>query len=233
MNSRRNFFKLASLTGGAIAAGAVSRVALATLPEAVSRSTPATMPPLQPASGRPYNPVVTLNGWTLPWRMNVGQMRQIEFVADEEGDWSLHCHKSHHTMNAMSHDIPPLIGVDQASLAQKITRLVPDYMAIGEHGMGDMTEMKMPLPENTLPMMMGDGPFGSLEMGGMFSVLKVRKNQKPGDYSDPGWYKHPKGTVAYEYQGPALPAANAPDTPASAGKSVEVQARKPGGHGGH
>jgi FtsP/CotA-like multicopper oxidase with cupredoxin domain len=36
----------------------------------------------------------------------VGQMRQIEFVADEEGDWAFHCHKSHHTMNAMGHDIP-------------------------------------------------------------------------------------------------------------------------------
>ena len=31
----------------------------------------------------------------------VGQMRQIEFFADEEGDWAFHCHKSLHTMNAM------------------------------------------------------------------------------------------------------------------------------------
>ena len=464
MNSRRNFFKLASLTGGAIAATAMSRVTLAALPEAVSQTTPATMPPLQPASGRPYNPVVTLNGWTLPWRMNagvkefhlvaepvlremapgmtarlwgyngqspgptievvegdrvrifvtnrlpeptsvhwhgqrlpngmdgvsgltqpsipvgktfvyefearrpgtfmyhphademtqmamgmmgfwvthpkgkhpliseverdfcfllasydiepgsstpkimtmtdfnlwtwnsrvfpgidtlnvrqhdrvrirvgnltmtnhpihlhgheflvtgtdggptpkstrwlevttdiaVGQMRQIEFVADEPGDWAMHCHKSHHTMNAMGHDIPALIGVDQASLAEKITNLIPDYMAMGENGMADMAHMKMPLPENTLPMMTGDGPFGSLEMGGMFSVLKVRKNQTPGDYSDPGWYQHPKGTVAYEYQGPPPPATQAPATQATpAGKSVEVQVRKPHGHGGH
>jgi len=26
----------------------------------------------------------------------VGQMRQIDFLADEEGDWAFHCHKSHH-----------------------------------------------------------------------------------------------------------------------------------------
>ena len=32
----------------------------------------------------------------------VGATRDIEFVADEPGDWALHCHKSHHTMNAMS-----------------------------------------------------------------------------------------------------------------------------------
>jgi hypothetical protein len=36
-------------------------------------------------------------------------------------------------------------------------------------------------------------------MGGMFSVVKVRKEQKRGDYSDPGWYQHPPGTVAYEF----------------------------------
>ena len=56
--------------------------------------------------------------------------------------------------------------------------------------MADMAEMEMPLPDNTVPMMTGQGPFGSVEMGGMFSVVKVRKDQKPGDYKDPGWYKH-------------------------------------------
>jgi hypothetical protein len=42
-------------------------------------------------------------------------------------------------------------------------------------------------------------------MGGMFSIVKVRRNQKPGDYRDPGWYKHPPGSVAYEYSGPLPP----------------------------
>jgi len=36
----------------------------------------------------------------------VGQMRQIEFIADEPGDWAVHCHKSHHTMGPMGHDVP-------------------------------------------------------------------------------------------------------------------------------
>ena len=48
----------------------------------------------------------------------VGQMRQIEFVADEEGDWAFHCHKSHHTMNAMGHDVPTMIGVDHRGLVK-------------------------------------------------------------------------------------------------------------------
>jgi FtsP/CotA-like multicopper oxidase with cupredoxin domain len=135
----------------------------------------------------------------------VGQMRQLDFIADEEGDWAVHCHKSHHTMNAMGHDVPTMIGVEQADLARKISDLVPGYMEMGSHGMDEMSTMRMPLPANTLPMMMGEGPFGALGMGGMFSVVKVRRNQKRGDYTDPGWFKHPPGTVAYEYKGEVPP----------------------------
>ena len=467
MTSRRRFLQAAGMAGGALAASAVSRVALAGLPEAVSQDSPRTMPPLHPPTGRPYNPVVTLNGWTLPWRMNrgvkefhlvaepvvrelapglkahlwgyngqspgptievvegdrvrifvtnrlpehtsihwhgqrlpngmdgvaglnqpaipsgrtyvyefearrpgtfmyhphademtqmamgmmgfwvthprgghpligevdrdfvfilnaydidpgsytpkimtmldfnlwswnsrvfpgidslnvrrndrvrirignltmtnhpihlhgheftvtgtdggpvpknarwpevttdvaVGQMRQIEFLADEEGDWAFHCHKSHHTMNAMGHDVPTMIGVDHSGLARRITKLIPDYMVMGERGMADMTEMEMPLPDNSIPMMTGRGPFGSVEMGGMFSVLKVRRGQKPGDYSDPGWYRQPPGTRAYEFAGalgeperefsagrPAMPGMR------SGGEEIEVRVRKPAGH---
>ena len=470
MTSRRDFFKAAGIAGGAVSAATVGRFALAGLPEPVIQSKPDTMPPLVPNTGRPYNPVVTLNGWTLPWRMNqgvkefhlvaepvvremapgfkahlwgyngqspgptievvegdrvrifvtnklpehtsvhwhgqrlpngmdgvsgltqrsikpgqtfvyefvarrpgsfmyhphademtqmamgmmglwithpkekhplidevnrdfcfllnafdidpgsytpktmtmldfnlwswnsrifpgidslnvrlndkvrirvgnltmtnhpihlhghefmvtgtdggpipqtarwpevttdvaVGQMRQIEFIADEEGDWSFHCHKSHHTMNAMGHNVPTMIGVDHRDIGKKINNLIPDYMVMGERGMADMSEMEMPIPDNTAPMMTGEGPFGSVEMGGMFSVLKVRKDQKPGDYKNPGWYKHPAGTVAQPYKGvvakPArsnsaggqsMPRAQKPS------KDFEVQIRKPSAHGEH
>ena len=71
-------------------------------------------------------------------------------------------------------------------------------MAMGTKGMAEMAEMSMPLPANTLPMMTGQGPFGNIEMGGMFTVVKVREGLEAGDYRDPGWYKHPPGTVAYE-----------------------------------
>jgi len=133
--------------------------------------------------------------------MAIGQMRAIEFDAVYPGDWAFHCHKSHHTMNAMGHDVPTLIGVDHRGLVQKINRLVPGYMLMGERGMADMGEMEMELPENTLPMMTGQGPFGPLEMGGMFTVVKVRDDVKPGNYADPGWYQHPTGTVAREWNG--------------------------------
>ena len=95
------------------------------------------------------------------------------------------------------------------------------------------------LPENTLPMMTGQGPYGAVEMGGMFSVLKVRRNQKPGDYRDPGWYKQPKGTQAYEWtrqvaQAPRATAPGGGSMPAN-GKGVqqELTVRKPGKHAGH
>jgi hypothetical protein len=169
----------------------------------------------------------------------VGQMRQVEFVADEEGDWAFHCHKSHHTMNAMGHDVPTMIGVDHRDVVGKITNLIPDYMVMGERGMADMAEMQMPLPDNTAPMMTGQGPFGALEMGGMFTLLKVRREQKPGDYSKPEWFKHPSGTVAYEFQG-VLPDAARAGTPGAGSmparavpkKDVEVRIRKPAGHEG-
>ncbi|QOT81049.1 multicopper oxidase family protein [Cupriavidus basilensis] len=131
----------------------------------------------------------------------VGQMRAIEFIADNPGDWAFHCHKSHHTMNAMGHQLPTMIGVKQKDLAKRMNALVPDYMAMGEAGMADMGGMEMPLPDNTLPMMTGQGPFGPIEMGGMFTVLKVRAGLGRNDYRDPGWYRHPKGTVAFEYAG--------------------------------
>jgi FtsP/CotA-like multicopper oxidase with cupredoxin domain len=189
----------------------------------------------------------TDGGWTRPesrWPevttdVAVGQMRAIEFDATELGDWAFHCHKSHHTMNAMGHDVPTMIGADHRGIARKINRLVPDYMVMGERGMADMGEMEMPLPDNTLPMMSGQGPFGGIEMGGMFTMVKVRKEQKPGNYKDPGWYKHSAGTFAYEWKGETPPpirsgsAGGQSMPPASQSASIEMTVSKPSGHDGH
>jgi hypothetical protein len=163
----------------------------------------------------------------------VGQMRQLEFIADEPGDWAMHCHKSHHTMGAMGHDVPTMIGVDHRGLVQKIQRIIPDYMVMGERGMADMGEMEMELPENTFPMMTGTGPYGPIEMGGMFTTLKVRADQKRGDYSDPGDYRQPAGTQAYEYTGPVAAAPQPPGTNANAAAVPAGQVRKPPGHAHH
>ena len=123
-----------------------------------------------------------------------GSTRDIEFVADAAGDWALHCHKTHHTMNQMAHDVPNLTGVDQSGVDEKVKGLLPGYMAMGQNGMGDMMEMGH--PKNTLPMMTGEGQFGSIDMGGMFTVVKVREGIT--SYADPGPYKNPPGTVAHK-----------------------------------
>ena len=131
--------------------------------------------------------------------VGVGQIRDIEFIA-EPGDWAFHCHMAHHTMNAMGHEIPNTLGVDQSGIDKEIQKMLPGFMAMGEHGMAEHqvhTDMgHHPGPRNTLAMMTGKGPYGNIEMGGMFTTVKVRDNLAKGDYSDPGWYDSPPGTVA-------------------------------------
>jgi FtsP/CotA-like multicopper oxidase with cupredoxin domain len=165
----------------------------------------------------------------------VGQMRAVEFVANNPGDWAFHCHKSHHTMNAMGHEIPTMIGVNQRDLVKKIHDLVPEYMAMGETGMAEMSEMsasmKMELPENTLPMMTGTGQFGPIDMGGMFTTVKVREGLGRKDYKDPGPYKNPAGTVAREVENDLPPIQRSTEKVPESG--VEMKVRKPVDHSHH
>ncbi len=80
----------------------------------------------------------------------VGSTRALEFVADNPGDWPMHCHMTHHMMNQMGHDVPNMVGVDTAGLDKRVDPLLPDYMSMGETGMGDMSGM--PVPSNSIPM---------------------------------------------------------------------------------
>jgi manganese oxidase len=124
----------------------------------------------------------------------VGQTRAVEFVADNPGDWAMHCHMTHHTMNQMGHNAPNLIGVRPGDLAKRVSALLPGYMTMGESGMGDMGEMGMPVPRNSIPMLGAPGKHDYIDMGGMFTILKVRENLT--NYDDPGWYENPPGTLA-------------------------------------
>jgi FtsP/CotA-like multicopper oxidase with cupredoxin domain len=125
----------------------------------------------------------------------VGSTRVIEFVPDEPGDWAMHCHMTHHVMMQMGHGLPPMVGADTKKLDQRMKRVLPGYMSMGTRGMGGMGEMKMPIPPNSLPMRGAPGPFGYIDMGGMFTLLKVRENPETADPN--GWYEHPEGTVAH------------------------------------
>jgi len=128
----------------------------------------------------------------------IGQSRTIEFVADEPGDWAMHCHMTHHVMNQMGDKFPNMIGVKAAEVDAQVRRLLPDYMTMGHDGMAEhgihLDTGHMKVPENSIPMRGGPGPFDYITMGGLLTVLKVR--EELDDDRAPGWYQHPKGTVA-------------------------------------
>jgi len=124
----------------------------------------------------------------------VGQTRTVEFIADNPGDWAMHCHMTHHAMNQMGHKAPNLIGVRPGKLDKRVSTLLPGYMTMGESGMADMGEMGMPVPRNSIPMVGAQGKHDYIDMGGLFTIVKVRENLT--SYDDPGWYENPPGTLA-------------------------------------
>jgi hypothetical protein len=124
----------------------------------------------------------------------VGAVRVVEFTPTLAGDWAMHCHMTHHTMLQMGHGFPNMLGADTGTLDRRMSRVMSEYMTMGTGGMGNMGDMQMPMPPNSAPMRGGPGPFGTIDMGGMFTVIKVREH--PDDTDPNGWYDNPKGTVA-------------------------------------
>ena len=72
-------------------------------------------------------------------------------------------------------------------LDDQVRQLLPEYMTMGQTGMGEMGEMGMRVPRNSIPMVGGPGPFSYIDMGGMFTIVKVREGIT--SYEDPGWYE--------------------------------------------
>jgi FtsP/CotA-like multicopper oxidase with cupredoxin domain len=139
--------------------------------------------------------VVATDGGTVPASARVpettvivpvGTVRVVEFTARAAGDWPLHCHMTHHAMNQMGHAAANLVGADPAGVDAKLSRVVPGYMTMGQAGMHEMSTMRMPQPANAISMLGGKGPHGVIDMGGMFTTVKVRDHLVPGQ--DPGWY---------------------------------------------
>jgi hypothetical protein len=158
----------------------------------------------------------------------VGAVRVFEFVADNPGDWALHCHMTHHVMTQMGHGLPNLIGSDPGRFDEALSRHVPEFDRLGAEPMEDGASSgaappALPgghggaaggganaddaddptIPRNSLPMMGGPGPHGIITMGGMFTILKVR-DELPAEGADPGWYAPPDGTQAAPATDPEL-----------------------------
>jgi hypothetical protein len=103
---------------------------------------------------------------------------------------------THHVMNQMGHSVANVIGADMSGVDAKLGRVVPGYMTMGTGGMAEMSTMRMPMPKNSISMVGAKGRHGMIDMGGMFTVIKVR-DKLAGD-ADPGWYEAPKGETASE-----------------------------------
>jgi manganese oxidase len=118
-----------------------------------------------------YFKVTATDGGTIPvsaqWPettvlVPVGSTRDIELVADAPGDWAMHCHMTHHVMNQMGHGIPNMTGVKHKPLDKAVRPLLPGYMTMGQDGMGDMGDMGMAVPRNSIPMVGAQGPYTSV-----------------------------------------------------------------------
>jgi manganese oxidase len=119
----------------------------------------------------------------------VGATRDIEFVADAPGDWAMHCHFTHHVMNQMGHGGHNMLGMNPGDFDKRMRKLVKGYMTMGQNGMAEMAKMKMAVPDNSIPMIGTPGKHDYIDMGGMFTVVKVRDGIQ--SYEDPGWYDGP------------------------------------------
>ncbi len=123
-----------------------------------------------------------------------GSTRTIELLATNPGDWAVHCHMTHHVMTQMGHGIPNLTGADASAFDDALLRVVPRFKAMNERMMSSADD-ESGMPQNSMPMMGGVGPFGFITMGGMFTLLKIRDNtvEETGAST---WYQAPAGTQA-------------------------------------
>ncbi len=89
---------------------------------------------------------------------------------------------------------PTIEAIEGDRVRILVTKRLPEPTSVHWHGVllpSGMSEMEgmsasMPGRRNTAPMMAGRGPYGTIGMGGMFSLLKVRDTLAGHD--DPGWY---------------------------------------------
>lgn len=147
--------------------------------------------------------VTASGGWTIPKTAQhsdnivdvpVGSTKDIQFVANVPGDWAFHCHKTHHNMTGMHHGLPNFIGVDLSDIQPKIDHLFPDLMF---HTTTMPMHDHLPL-HGYDPMAGGPGPFGRIEMTGMFTIVKVRDEVLDARHAS--WYQNPPGTEVQQVE---------------------------------
>src|SRR5205809_864882 len=132
MLSRRGFIGSAALLAGVTAVS--GRVASAAVPEAPTMDKATMQPPLFPSSGPDYQPVVTLNGWTLPWRMN-GDWKEFHLVAEpvvREFAPGMKAHLWGYNGQAPG---PTIEAVEGDKVRIFVTNRLPEHTTVHWHGM--------------------------------------------------------------------------------------------------
>jgi manganese oxidase len=134
MSSRRNFL-IKGLQGAGLILGAsvVSRFALASLPEIASKKDALTQKDLPGNKDFAYTPVITLNGWTLPFRMNKG-WKEFHLVAEPvERELAPGMVAKLWGYNGQSPG-PTIEVVEGDKLRIFVTNRLPEYTTIHWHG---------------------------------------------------------------------------------------------------
>ena len=132
MISRRNLIGTSAVLAGAAAVS--GRVQAAAIPEAATTTSPAMQPPLVPTSGPAYQPVVTLNGWTLPWRMN-GDWKEFHLVAEPVVREIAPGMKAHLWGYNGQSPGPTIEAVEGDKVRIFVTNKLPEHTTVHWHGM--------------------------------------------------------------------------------------------------
>src|SRR6202047_4417846 len=132
MFSRRSF--LGTATALASATAISGRVQAANIPEAPIMDKATMQPPLHPTSGPVYNPVVTLNGWRLPWRLN-GDWEEFHLVAEPvEREFADGMKAFLWGYNGQSPG-PTIEAVEGDKVRIFVTNKLPEHTTVHWHGM--------------------------------------------------------------------------------------------------
>ena len=133
MLSRRHFVASSGLA--LLGAAAISgRGQAAAIPEAPLQASPAMQPPLYPSTGPDYQPVVTLNGWTLPWRIKDG-WKEFHLVAEpvvRELSPGMNAHLWGYNGQSPG---PTIEAVEGDKVRIFVTNKLPEHTTIHWHGM--------------------------------------------------------------------------------------------------
>ncbi len=128
--------------------------------------------------------------------VGVAQCRDVEFIANNPGDWVLHCHMFHHMMNHMVSQVGPIIRQDANDSGFR----VPGYpqimkgmssMKMNAMGMQNMQPGGGQTPQQRIPPGAASDRDYSMSMS-MEDMNKITSRRETHGMRE-GWYKGVKG----------------------------------------